>query len=270
MPKVKRVVEEIDRREEVSVSSVVFGLVMVIAIIVAGAALMGGSLSRMESQMANTTDGLARSVGLGVSSVTIIGLDHDPVLASDIRGAAMVEPGENMFRADPHRIAQRVEATQKVVNVRVHRLWPDQIVIMAEPARPLALHHDGTAWRVIDTLGRVIPTENAQTHANLPKLTGMGAEEAALTLITALSDEADLFEQVQFAERINTRRWKLVMDGGTVIRLPLDAELPAALAELAALDLRTELTTRRVAAIDMRVPGRLFLKPAPQANEGAA
>ena len=270
MPKVKRVIEEVDRREEVSVSSVVFGLVMVAAIIVAGAALMGGSLSRMESQMANATDGLARSVGLGVNSVTVIGLDHDPLLTAEVRGAAMVEPGENMFRADPHRIAERVEATQKVVNVRVHRLWPDQIVIMAEPARPLALHHDGADWHVIDTLGRVMPAEAPHTHAHLPKLSGEGAESAALAFVAAIEAEPELSQRIQLAERVNTRRWDLHMQGGTIVRLPLDAELEPALAELAALDLRTQLTGRRVTAIDMRVPGRLFLKPNAPVAEGAA
>lgn len=270
MPKMKRVIEEVDRREEVSVSSVVFGLVMVAALIVAGAALMGGSLSRMESHFANTTDGAARSVGLGVTSVTVIGLEHDPQLAAEIRGAAMVEPGENMFRADPHRIAARIEATRKVVNVRVHRLWPDQIVIMAEPARPLALYHDGAHWQVVDTLGRVLPEEDPEAFAGLPRLAGAGAMEAAPQIVTALEREPELAEHVILVRRINDRRWDLHMESGAVARLPLDDALEPALTQLAALNLRTGMATRALAAIDLRVPGRVFLKPADAQAEGAA
>ena len=97
--------------EEVRVSSVVFGFVMLVAIVVATAAWMGGSMSQIENRFASFMDDTARTVGIAVNDVSIIGLEQDPALAQDIRAAAMIEPGENMFRADPHVIRRRVEGT---------------------------------------------------------------------------------------------------------------------------------------------------------------
>ncbi|MGA1342959.1 MAG: FtsQ-type POTRA domain-containing protein [Hyphomonas sp.] len=125
--------------EEVRVSSVIFGVVMLVAILVATAAWMGGSLSQIGARFGGFFDDSARLVGLDVKDVAVMGLNDTPVLAEEVRAAAMIEPGENMFRADPHLIRSRVEATQKVLNVRVHRLWPGQVVILADAAEPVAL-----------------------------------------------------------------------------------------------------------------------------------
>lgn len=166
--------------EEVRVSSVLFGLVMLIAIVVALAAWMGGSMSQIENRFAGFMDDSARMAGVAVNEVAVLGLEQDPALQQEVRDAAMIEPGENMFRADPYIIRRRVESTHKVLNVRVHRLWPDQVVIIADAAEPVALWHDGTEWTVVDGLGRVIPDEHADDHPDLVRIAGHGAPEAAL------------------------------------------------------------------------------------------
>ena len=252
--------------EDVSVSSVLFGLVMIAALVVAMAAFMGGSLSQIGSKVDNPTDTMARSVGLAVSSVRVVGLDHDPVLKSDVRAAAMVEPGENMFRADPQAIRARVEATRKVVNVRVHRLWPDQIVIMADPAEPMALYHDGEDWRVIDTLGRTLD-DDARDHAGLPRLTGEGAPAAALDLVVQLDMVPELAGEIAYAERVAERRWNLHMESGTVALMPRDTELGDALVRLDTLQFRTGLADRGLARLDLRQSGPIYLTPVAQPRQ---
>ena len=105
--------------ERTQISSVIFGLVMVVAMIVAGAAMLGGSLSQMGQRWGSAMDGVSRAIGLSVDTVEVIGLEHVPAVARQIKASAMVEPGENMFRADPHLIQRRVEDTRLVANVRV-------------------------------------------------------------------------------------------------------------------------------------------------------
>ena len=248
--------------EEVRVSSVLFGLAILIALVVATAAWMGGSLSKVESRFANTMDGTARSVGLSVSVVDVIGLSMDGRLEADIRAAAMIEPGENMFRADPDTIRRRVMATGKVSAVRVHRLWPDQVVIIAEPARAAALWTDGRVWAVVDDLGRIMPKERVSDHADQLKLAGTGAPGAAPVLIAALKDAPDMTRRIKVATRIAERRWDLTLYGGAVIRMPEDAELAAAMSKFGGLEARTKLTLRPVSIVDLRLPDRVFLTPA--------
>lgn len=247
--------------EEVRVSSVIFGIVMLIAIVVATAAWMGGSMSQIESRFAGLMDDTARMSGVSVSNVSVIGLEQNPALANDIRAAAMIEPGENMFRADPHLIRRRVEGTRKVLNVRVHRLWPDQIVILADAAEPVALYHDGKAWTVVDGLGRIIPDARAEDHKQLVRMAGQGAPSAAPVLAKALSASPDIAPRVAIATRVADRRWDLRLVTGVTVRLPEDPTLDAALDRLSTLQVRTALTQRDLSAIDLRNQGRVYLTP---------
>lgn len=259
------------QKEEVRVTSVILGLVMVIALIVTAAAWMGGSLSRMESRLANFTDATARTFGLAVTDVAVIGLENKPELAGEIRAAAMIEPGENTFRADPYRIRDRIEATRKVVNVRVHRLWPDQVVIMADPADPLALWEQGGTWRVIDELGREMPGVSPSDFAGLPALHGAGAPQAAPDLFSHLRARPGLGERLVAAERVSRRRWRLHFEGGIRTELPEDGQLGGALGELAMMDGQHGLLDRAIAGIDLRMPGQLVFRPhETSGGEGAA
>ncbi|MEM9740575.1 MAG: cell division protein FtsQ/DivIB [Pseudomonadota bacterium] len=263
MPKVKRhaAPDPSFADEDVSVASVVFGLAMILALIVAAAALMGGSLSQVESRMANTSDAVARSLGVGVSTVRVVGLERDPIVESDVRSAAMIEPGENMFRADPHAIKTRVEATRKVVNVKVHRLWPDQVVIMADPAQPMALHHNGDDWLVIDTLGREMAEASPSDFTHLPRIAGEGAEAAAFELLVHLDVVPELSSRIVFAERVAARRWDLHLNGGAVAMLPRDGDLGDALATLVELDTALPNVAARTHRIDLRSKARVFVTP---------
>ncbi len=248
--------------EEVSASSVIFGAVMLIAIIVAVAAWMGGSLNKVGSQFGNSMDSTARALGLSVHNVTVLGLEQDPALQAEIRAAAMIEPGENMFRANPELIRRRVEATRKVLNVRVHRLWPDQIVVIADAAEPVALYNDGKEWSVVDSLGRHVPGAQIEDHADLVKISGDGAPQAVPALIAAFGQSDELTSLLTEAKRVASRRWDVQLSNGVRISLPGDEHLGAAIARLSEINRRTSLVRRPVEQIDLRAPGKVFLKPA--------
>lgn len=251
--------------ERTQVSSVIFGLVMVVAIIVAGAALLGGSLSQAGKRWGNAMDGVSRSLGLSVASVEVVGLEHVPPVARKVIDAAMIEEGENMFRADPHLIRGRVEATRLVTNVRVYRLWPDTVMIRADAVQASALWYDGEVWQVVDNLGQVMPRARVEDHIGLIETAGTGAPESLGKLQTALAFIRPLRDEVSLARRVADRRWELDLKSGATLKLPVDEKLSEGLNSLARLNAQGELLRRHVADIDARVPGRVFLKPKPAA-----
>jgi cell division protein FtsQ len=204
--------------EQARASSVLFGLVVITALIVASAAWMGGSLGAMGRRMGDFADAGARALGLSVQTVEVVIADDD--LRERVRAAAMVEEGENMFRADPVQIRRRVEAIGDVVNVRVHRMWPDSVVILADPAIPVALWWDGARWSVVDGLGRVRPDLDPGAHEGLIRLAGAGAPEAAPELLTALAQFRDIGARTQTAVRRAGARWTLRLEGGVLVHLP--------------------------------------------------
>ena len=252
--------------EEVRVSSVIFGIVLLVAILVATAAWMGGSMSQIGSRFGGFMDDTARLAGVDVRSVSVIGLELNPALADEVRAAAMIEPGENMFRADPYVIRRRVEATKNVLNVRVHRLWPGQVVILAEAAEPVALWHDGREWKVVDGLGRILPDAKADDHGHLLRLAGLGAPEAAPQLTRALAAAPDISDSVAVATRVGERRWDMRFVSGVTVRLPEDEALEPAMDRLAKLQVRTALTQRPLDMIDLRSRGRVYLRVSEEAK----
>jgi cell division protein FtsQ len=252
--------------EEVRVSSVVFGIVMLIAILVATAAWMGGSMSQIGARFGGFIDDSARMVGLDVRDVAVIGLETNPALSSEIRAAAMIEPGENMFRADPHLIRRRVMGTDKVLNVRVHRLWPGQVVILADAAEPVALWHDGSRWQVVDGLGRVLPDVRAEDHPGLMRLAGADAPAAAPQLAAAIAGAPDLAGRIAIATRVGDRRWDMKLISGATVKLPEDEQLAAAMERLARLQVRTALAQRPLDIIDLRSRNRVYLRPSVDSN----
>ncbi|MFN7179085.1 cell division protein FtsQ/DivIB [Hyphomonas sp.] len=260
--------------EEVRVSSVIFGVVMLVAILVAIAAWMGGSLSQVGTRFGGFMDDSARLAGIDVEEVVVLGLQDNPALEDEVRAAAMIEPGENMFRADPHLIKSRVEGTHKVLNVRVHRLWPGNVVILADAAEPVALWHDGRQWKVVDGLGRLLPGARAEDHPDLLRLAGAGAPEAAPQLAAALAQAHDINGRVAVATRIGERRWDMRFVNGVTVRLPEDEALEPAIERLAKLQVRTALTQRPLEMIDLRSNGRVYLRltenpAAPPAREAS-
>lgn len=256
----KAPVIELQPDEEVRVSSILFGLAILTALIVAAAAWMGGSLSQAERRVGNFMDTSARSLGLAVQYVSVEGVPED--LAEQVRFAALVEPGENMFRADPYKIRERVEDTRLVVNVQVHRFWPDHILILADAVQPVALWKSGESWEVVDALGRIMPDTDAQLKTtSLLRITGTGGDAAAPELVSAFSEFPKLAERVVLARRMTGERWDVQFDTGIIVRLPRDAAMPPAVRRLAFMERDNNILARPLEAIDLRHAEQIFLTP---------
>ena len=245
----------------VDASSVVLGLVMVLAVIVAGAALMGGSMSRIGGHFSGTVDNIATGMGFGVADVRIIGLEQNPRRAALVAEMAEVQPGDNMFRADPHKIRRRVLATGQVTDARVYRFWPNQILIHAAPAQASAVWYNGTEWQVVDSLGRIMEGVQASDYADLARLSGAAAPDGVPALLQVLDNVEGLEAGLSYAERVSRRRWNIKLRNGLLIKLPTDHSVGRAAAELAAFEASADLTSRSLSQIDLRVPGKTFLKP---------
>lgn len=256
----KAPVIELEPEQEVRASSVLFGLAILMALIVAAAAWMGGSLSQLERRAGNFMDASARSLGLAVQYVSVEGVSED--IADQVRFAALVEPGENMFRADPYTLRKRIEDTRLVQNVQVHRFWPDHILVLADPVQPIALWKTGEDWAVVDGLGRVVPEpERMPQKAALLRVAGPGGDAAAPQLVGALSEFPALAERVRLARRMGDERWDVQFDTGIVVRLPRDEEMAPAVRRLAFMERDNQILARPLDAIDLRHADKIFLTP---------
>ena len=81
---------------------------------------------------------------------------------------------------------------------------------------------------------------------------------------------ADLRSKTDFARRVAGRRWDLVLKSGATVKLPTDERLPTSLNMFATIEPQVDLTARPLSVIDLRIDGRVFLTPKPDATGGAA
>jgi cell division protein FtsQ len=228
------------------------------------AAWMGGSLGAFGDRMNNGFDVIMRSAGLSIERINVIGLD--PFVEERAREAAGVRVGGNMLAADPYVIKQRVERLEAVSGVKVHRFWPNQITIIADPREPIALWQDeGGDWRVIDQRGRTFAEVDPQKYLHLPRIVGRNAADSAATLVTVMSDYPDLSARIETAYRIGGRRWDVKFRGGADVALPEDAKLEPALDALNLMQARSRVLDLPVTRIDARNPDRFALRPVPGA-----
>ncbi|MCZ4298596.1 cell division protein FtsQ/DivIB [Henriciella marina] len=242
-------------------TSVLTGFVMVVALIVAGAALLGGSMSKVSDGVGNAFDSAATGLGFAVEDVQITGLGSDVRRASLVQQMSGVAPGDNMFRADPHEIRRQVLATGQVTSAHVYRLWPNQILINASPAKASAIWYDGDGQQVVDSTGQIMEGLSARDYSELVLLTGVDAPEGVPALLQFLARADTVRDRVSYAERVSRRRWDVKLRDGLLIRLPADASVKRATDELIALENATDLSQRSLTRIDLRVAGRTFLEP---------
>jgi cell division protein FtsQ len=167
-----------------------------------------------------------------------------------------------MLSADPYAIKKRVEQLEAVSDVKVHRFWPDQITIMANPRDPIALWQDESgAYRVIDQKGRTLAEADPQKYMHLPRIAGEDAASAAATLVTAMAGFPDLATRMESATRIGGRRWDVKFRSGGEVSLPEDPRLVEALNALNMMQARNRVLDLPVTRIDARQPERMALTP---------
>jgi cell division protein FtsQ len=226
------------------------------------AAWMGGSLGLFGRNLGNGVDVIFRAAGLSIEKINVIGLD--PLVEQRAREAAGIHVGGNILAADPYAIRRRVEQLEAVSGVKVHRFWPDQITIIADPREPIALWQgEGGDWRVIDQRGRTFAEADPQKYLHLPRIVGQDAAVSAATLVTAMAEYPDLAARMETAYRVGGRRWDVKFSGGADVALPEDVKLVEALGALNLMQARSRVLDLPVTRIDARHPERFALRPTP-------
>lgn len=245
------------------IATYALGTIICGAAMVAVAAWMGGSLGAFGKTFNNGIDVIFRSAGLSIEKINVIGLD--PLVEQKAREVVGVHVGGNMLMADPYAIRARLEKLDAVSGVKVHRLWPNQITIIADPREPIALWQgEGNDWRVIDQRGRTFAQVDPEKYMHLPRIVGQNAAESAATLVTAMSDYPDLSARMETAYRVGGRRWDVKFRGGANVALPEDEKLVEALGKLNLMQAQNRVLDLPVTRIDARHPERFALQPVPR------
>ncbi|MEP1231683.1 MAG: cell division protein FtsQ/DivIB, partial [Litorimonas sp.] len=94
----------------------------------------------------------------------------------------------------------------------------------------------------------------------LKTLIGPDAPKYANVIEVELKAYPDIWARTENLVHLRGNRWDLYLGGGVKVRLP-ETNIGAALGRLAALQSRTQILDRELAAIDLRLPDRITLSP---------
>lgn len=213
--------------------------------------------------IAESFSGIGEGLGLEVQQVILEGRRNTPT--DMIRAALGVSRGDPMLEFSPEAARARIETIAWVQTAHVERRLPGTILVRIEERRPFAIWQNSGRFVIIDRQGRVVASDGLDQFGPLPLLVGTGADTMGAALHDMLKAQPEVAERVQAMVRIHERRWNLRLHNGTDVLLPEGHEA-VTIQRLGELQREARLLDRPLAAIDLRLPDRLVLRPARQAE----
>jgi cell division protein FtsQ len=220
-------------------------------------AWLGGEYSDFAAAEGSAADYAARVAGFAIRTVTISGTHA--LTQQEIIAVTGIGPKNSLPFLDVRTVRARLKTLPMVKDASITKLYPGRVVIDVEERKPYALWQmDGTV-KIVSQDGTAIDTYDDRRFANLPLVVGAGAN-ARIDEYTALLDAAgDLKPRIKAGMLVAGRRWTLQIDNQVEVALP-EIGATAAVVELAKLQREDHVLDKDILSIDLRVPGRMFVR----------
>jgi cell division protein FtsQ len=235
-------------------------IALTVAVLVAAALLgaeRGGHLDAFAAQYGTVGDWVARALGLGVNVVTVSGATH--MSEPRILTIAGIDSRKSLPFFDAAEARARLEADPLVKQASVRKLYPNRIVIDIVERTPYAVWQKDGDVHTIAADGAPIDEVSDGRYADLPFVVGEGANGRVREFAALLQAMDELQPRVEAGVLVDQRRWNLRLKSGVDVKLPEDNP-EAAIADLLRLERQSRILERDVLAVDLRVPGRVFVR----------
>lgn len=233
-----------------------------------GALWLGGFIPTLQASGARFSKQRLMNAGFVVKHVDVVG--EGRISKQQVRGILGVRSGDYLFDMDIKSAQARVQSLNWVDTAVVRRLWPDRIVVHINERTPYALWQENGIINVMDKDGVVIAAVKSAQFNALPFVVGAGAGEKASAFLGELGTHNYLKNKIEAIVFVSQRRWDIVLkDNGPRILLPA-SDLQGALRRLGAYHAKHGVLDLPLEHIDMRVKGRLTLRPISQSAQTRA
>jgi len=232
--------------------ALIIGAAVALAWIVASFA---GVPAMAQTQLAQ----IASDAGFQVRKIEVRGVNHLNELK--VYERALAENNQAMPMVDIDALRDELLDLSWVADARVSRQLPDRLVIDIVERKPHAVLRKAGRLVLIDATGHELEPVSAARAKGKLVVAGPGAGKQVVTLTRLLEAAPALKPQVREAEWVGNRRWNLTFKTGQVLALPEGGQPSArALMSFARMDGTNRLLGGKVAAFDMRAPGRIYLR----------
>jgi cell division protein FtsQ len=236
---------------------------------VIGLGVIGAIAAGVPNMMENQVAAMADHAGFKVKRVEVRGVNRMNEMT--IYEKVLGQRDQVMSRLDLAALRTDLLTLSWVKDARVSRQLPDTLVVDVVERAPHAVLRDGTHYVLIDETGHELEAVPPSRARGMLVLSGAGVEGQVAPLDKLLDAAPALRGQVAQAEWVGNRRWNLTFKTGQVLALPEgDDEGAAALLAFARMDGVDRLLGGKVAAFDMRVPDKVYLRIPGHADDVAA
>lgn len=205
---------------------------------------------------------MSADMGLVVQDVKIHGRHFLPL--SELRRALDVELGMPLMAIELDVMQDRLRTLSWVKDARVRRALTGRVDIYIDERMPIAIWLDAPeAPAVVDGDGVVLTRDNLNAFLPILAIQGDEAAEHAANILRLLQAEPVVAVRVKQANYISKRRWDLVLENGTIVKLPQN-DPGHALARLAkAAEEEGAMLDLGYVSIDLRHEGRIIVENKP-------
>lgn len=220
---------------------------------------MGGLLPTVKGNISQFTQDRLMSMGFVVEDIDVVG--EGRMSERDVRTALGIYEGQYFFAPNLDEAQDRVKDLNWVENVVVRRLWPNRIVVEIIERDVFALWQNEGQFQLVDPTGAVIENVSAQDYSDLPHFIGTDISVDGPAVLETLSNYPTLARRFTTLRRVGERRWDMIdMEAGLTVKLPA-GEIRSSLNRLVHYHSETQWLDREIEIIDMRVKGRISVRP---------
>jgi cell division protein FtsQ len=217
----------------------------------------GGHQEAVRREHGGVMDIAARAFGFPIRSVDVTGVKE--LTKEEILAASGMAPSGSLLFLDLAAVRANVKALPLVAEATVRKLYPDRVDIRIVEREPFALWQQDGTINVVSADGTVIDSLRDKRYLRLPHVVGPGARLRVREYAEILDGVPELRNQIRAGTLVSERRWNIKLINGLDVKLPEDRPVEA-LRELARLNRESQVLSKDIIAIDMRVAGRVAFR----------
>jgi cell division protein FtsQ len=241
--------------------------VILIGGLLAAVLLTGHRAEAVGRAVLGFADDRMAAVGVKLENVRLVGVSDQA--APDIKAALDFHRDQPFTFLDLNQVQRDVENVGWVKSATIRRQFPGTLIVSVVERPRLAVWQYQGRDQVIDDTGQIIPEAVASKFPDLPLIVGEGANETASDIIELLRARPQLMQRVFALQRVDTRRWNILLKNGTLIKLPA-VNQDQAMNRLDALIAQQRVLDQGLAEIDLLDPNALVVVPLEPRNAAAA
>ncbi|GAB4355838.1 MAG: cell division protein FtsQ [Oricola sp.] len=193
------------------------------------------------------------ALGFAVEEVEVSGHHNTSEVA--VFEALGLDGFTSLVSLDVREARAALEKLPWVETAKVRKVYPGKLEIALKERRAFAIWQTGDTLSLIERDGKVIDAYAGSGFNSLPLVVGPGAATAAAPFMEILSAYPAFASQVKALIHVGERRWDVRLANGVTVKLP-SREPEKAVERLLAMDAQTQILSRDIASVDLRLRDR--------------